>query len=178
MPSALVVYESMFGDTEVVAHAIAEGLATSVPVDVVPVSEAPRSLGAEVGLLVVGAPTHAFGMSMRGTRESAVERGAHPAGGTDRGVREWIAGLRPEDAAAATATFDTRFRKRWIPGSAARRMRGALRRAGLALVADPQSFYVADTAGPLLDGERDRARAWGTELAASMTTPEEHRSDT
>jgi hypothetical protein len=35
-------------------------------------------------------------------------------------------------------------------------------------VSKAESFYVDDVDGPLLDGEVDRARAWGRQLAASM----------
>jgi hypothetical protein len=37
------------------------------------------------------------------------------------------------------------------------------------------SFYVTDTSGPLVDGERERARSWGELLGSTMATEEEHR---
>jgi hypothetical protein len=65
------------------------------------------------------------------------------------------------------ATFDTRVGKvRHLPGSAAKSAAKALRKIGYTAVVPPESFWVADVAGPLLDGELDRARAWGEELAA------------
>jgi hypothetical protein len=33
------------------------------------------------------------------------------------------------------------------------------------------SFFVEDTTGPLLDGELDRAEAWGRSLAATCSAP-------
>jgi hypothetical protein len=62
---ALVVYESMFGDTEQVAHAIAEGVGTRAVVRVVAIGDAPTPVPDTVDLVVVGGPTHAFGMSRR-----------------------------------------------------------------------------------------------------------------
>lgn len=59
---ALVVYESMFGNTEEVARAIGEGIAASMHADVVEVGAAPDTVPADVILLVVGGPTHAFSM--------------------------------------------------------------------------------------------------------------------
>jgi len=53
---ALVVFESMFGNTQAVAGAIAHGLASRMTVDVVEVGSAPESVGDAVDLLVVGAP--------------------------------------------------------------------------------------------------------------------------
>ena len=58
---ALVVFESMFGDTETIARAVADGLSDAIRVDIVDVATAPR-VDADVDLLVVGGPTHAFGM--------------------------------------------------------------------------------------------------------------------
>jgi hypothetical protein len=37
-----------------------------------------------------------------------------------------------------------------------------------AVVADPQSFLVEDSEGPLVDGELERAREWGAALAATL----------
>ncbi|HEY8721330.1 flavodoxin domain-containing protein [Pengzhenrongella sp.] len=51
---ALVVYESMFGNTRDIAQAVADGMSAEVEVEVVEVGAAPEHLDAEVGLLVVG----------------------------------------------------------------------------------------------------------------------------
>ena len=75
---ALVVYESMFGNTQAIADAVADGLAARVRVDAVEVGAAPTVVGDDVVLLVVGGPTHAFGMSRQATRQDAgrqAERG-------------------------------------------------------------------------------------------------------
>ena len=39
---------------------------------------------------------------------------------------------------------------------------------GMTSVAKAESFYVRDIDGPLLDGEVDRARSWGRQLAVSI----------
>ena len=70
MVSALVVYESVFGDARAIAHAIAEGLSDAMPVDVRDATEAPAGIGPDVGLLVVGGPNHAFGMPRPSTRQA------------------------------------------------------------------------------------------------------------
>jgi flavodoxin len=61
---ALVVYESMFGNTEQIARAVADGIGESVDVQLVEVSHAPGEPDADLALIVAGGPTHAF--SMRG----------------------------------------------------------------------------------------------------------------
>ncbi len=164
---ALVVVESMFGNTLEVGRAVADGLSTLLDVDLVPVTEAPSQVDREVRLLVVGGPTHAFGLSRESTREDAVRQGGHPSGGPGTGLREWLAALPPPPSGVASAAFDTRVKKRGVPGSAAR---GAEKRlAKLGYTQGPTvSFWVDGVSGPLLDGELDRARAWGEELATQV----------
>jgi hypothetical protein len=166
---ALVVVESIFGNSRAVAGAIATGLAPAMTVDVVDVGMAPSQLPADLDLLVVGGPTHAHGMSRRGTRVSATTK-AHGAGGpVDVGIREWLAGLQARPALAAAA-FDTRFGKpRWLVGSAARGAARRLRKLGFRLVAPPQSFFVVGSEGPLVPEALAAAAAWGKEIAAGTS---------
>ena len=111
---ALVVVESMFGNTRAIAEAIADDLAPHFDhVDVLDVADAPSTIEG-VSLLVVGAPTHAFGMSRPSTRDGAQKQGAPPPAG--RGVREWLAALQPAKDGLHTAVFDTRLRKSVHPG--------------------------------------------------------------
>jgi hypothetical protein len=158
---ALVIYESMFGNTEAIARAIADGLAVHLDtVDVIDVTSAPTELNG-VDLVVVGGPTHALTMSRAQTRASARDQGA--AGPGDVGVREWLARLSRPDHTVRAACFDTRVRMPVLVGSAARAMRRRLRRLGLEVVAT-ERFTVTGTPGPLAHGELDRARAWGAGL--------------
>ena len=55
---AVVVYESMFGNTHAIADAIGKGLEPVDNVVVVPVAEAGRERLGDADLLVVGGPTH------------------------------------------------------------------------------------------------------------------------
>jgi hypothetical protein len=161
---ALIVVESSFGNTMAVASAVADGLGQYMTVDVRDVAEAPASVEEPVDLVVVGGPTHAFGMSRPKTRLDAARQAGHPAGGARTGVREWLESA-PTGIGRAAA-FDTRIRNGWVPGSAARGIAKRLRRLGAVLVAAPESFRVVGTPGPLADGELDRARRWGGQLAA------------
>lgn len=164
MSTTLVVYESMWGNTRAVAEAVASALGDGVTL--VEVTEAPDHLPADVDLLVVGGPTHAFSMSRASTRHDAVAKGAtnHRVG---RGIREWLGEVtapRPVDV----ATFDTRVGG-WVghlPGSAARAAAREARRHHLGRSVAEESFFVEDMPGPLAEGELDRARAWGEELAS------------
>lgn len=167
---AVVVYESMFGNTKLIADAIAEGLASRVEVERTQVGDAATTIGDDVALLVVGGPTHAFGMSRSATRQSAAEQGARGGGSAEVGIREWLAALERGSTDVAVATFDTRVDKPHVPGSAARSAQKRLRRLGFRIHAPALSFYVADTDGPLIDGELERARRWGNRLAAELAT--------
>ncbi len=75
---ALIVYESMFGNTHVIADHIATGLRPGYEVTVVPVGDATAELVAAADLLIVGGPTHAHRMSTPGTRHSAVDMAHKP----------------------------------------------------------------------------------------------------
>ena len=166
---ALVVYESMFGNSERVARAVADGLAEYADVAVHDVTLLPPDeVAADLDLLVAGGPTHAFTMSRTNTREDAIRQGA--AQGLARsGLREWIGGLPSDVRALPCATFDTRVsRSRRLPGSAARSAARALRRRNARLVLAPQSFYEDDVPGPLGTEEVERARSWGRSLASAL----------
>lgn len=167
--NALIVYESLFGNTEEIARAIADGVSRHVPVDVFEVTEVPEGKETGAQLLVFGGPTHAFSMSRESTREDAVRQGAtHTETGV--GIREWLTGLHPSAQSAPIATFDTKVGKmRHLPGSAAKKAEKLAHRHGFKSLVSPESFFVDDVDGPLLDGELERATAWGDSLGAKTT---------
>lgn len=154
--AALVVFESFFGNTEMVARAIAEALgaphaARARRVDALE----PGDLDG-VDLLVVGSATRAF----------------RPSPGT----QAWLSKLAPGRLEGIrVAAFDTRmdvtkvgnpflsFLARLF-GYAAEPIAKALARAGGVPVGAPAGFVVEAKEGPLRDGETDRARAWATRL--------------
>ncbi len=165
----VVVYESLFGNTMKIAEAVAEGLAGAGPVTTVEIGELDLEVLEGVDLLVVGGPTHAHGMSRSMTREAARKTAPNePHLSRGGGLRDGLARFPRVDGVDAAA-FDTRFdRSIAFVGSAARGFARILRGRGYRLVAVPESFFVADTEGPLLDGELDRARAWGAGLLGGI----------
>jgi hypothetical protein len=171
---AIVVYESMYGNTHAVADAIGVGLAEALEVEVVSVHDATNAVLDGAVLLVVGGPTHAHSMSRTATRASAVEDAAKaekhleldPDAYGD-GLREWFASI--DRIGGKAAAFDTRVD---IPpalsGRASKAIAKHLRQEGCTLVADPESFLVTrDT--HLEPQEAERAVAWGAQLAAAVT---------
>ncbi len=172
---ALVVFESMFGNTEVIARAIAEGLGRTADgaVEVVEVGAAPAAIPAGVDLLVVGGPTHAHGMTKPETRTDSLKRAGDRLVSRGSGIREWLETVQGGSSAVAAAAFDTRIKGPGILwGSAAKGADKQLRSLGLRVVAGPESFLVEGPTGPLfdrlVDGETDRARRWGEKLAAGL----------
>jgi flavodoxin len=165
----LVMYESMFGNSERVARAVGEGLGEMAETFVRDVTAShPGDVPVGIDLLVVGGPTHAFSMSRPGTREDAIRQGAEQ-GLASRGLREWLGGLDQDLHGLPAASFDTRVsRVRRLPGSAARSAARVLRRHGARMLVLPESFYVDDVAGPLGPDEVDRARSWGRSLARAV----------
>ncbi|GAB7045084.1 flavodoxin family protein [Catenuloplanes indicus] len=159
---ALVVYESMFGNTELIARAVAEGMSELLEAEPRNVATQPRADGQGYCALVVGGPTHAFGLSRAATRRSAAEQGA--TGPAETGVREWLAQYTSL-AGTPAAAFDTRIGTPWPTGSAARSAQKRLRRLGCRILLPAEDFVVTGSTGPLRDGEPERARRWGRTLA-------------
>ena len=165
---ALVVYESMFGNTQQVAEAVAAELrAAGADVDLTEVGRAPSDLTG-VDLLIVGGPTHAFGMSRASTRADAVKQNDGAAVVSPGiGIREWLDLLPAPEGTVRCAAFDTRVRPPRVPGSAARAADRRLRHLGLLVVAPAMSFWAGGTKGPLRDGELERVREWASGLVSS-----------
>jgi flavodoxin len=145
---ALVVYESVHGNTQIIAASIADGLRSTHEVTLVPVAEATPGLVTDADLVVVGGPTHMHGMW--------------------HGIRDWLEAVTGGHGITAAA-FDTRFNV--IPaltGPASHGIARLLRRHGFRLLANPESFLIGQ-GNTLLDGEASRARQWGAALGTTAS---------
>ena len=159
MERALVIFESMFGNTRTIAEAVAEGLSSRFVTDLTEVSLAPTRI------VVVGGPTHACGLTRPRTRQDAATQADEPLVSPAEGVREWLEAAERPRSGVGAAAFDTRIDKPRVPGSAARGAEKRLRRLGFRVVAAAESFYVTGTKGPLVPGEVERARRWAEHVA-------------
>ena len=171
---ALVVYESMYGNTREVAEGVAEGLrAAAVETELMPARDAQQEHVSEVDLVVIGGPTHVHSMTRPKTRHAAVQQAdAHQLTVEDdaevTGVREWLEGL-PAMSGTSAAAFDTRVDiARVLSGQASRAIAKSLRSHGFHLILPPESFLV-DSKTVLVAGERERALEWGKQLATTLT---------
>jgi len=168
---ALVVYESMYGNTAQVGEAIAGSLrAHGLAVDAGSISRIDAEATAGVHLLVVGGPTHAHGMSWTNTRKTAIEdaKNTFPDPTTEPGLRGWMNDL-PAGAGRQAAAFDTRFDKPVaITGSAAKGIARKLAHHGFVLEVEPESFFVTGE-NRLEEGQIERATDWAARLAERAT---------
>ncbi len=171
---ALVVYESMYGNTRQVAETIARGLGGSALAVSVADVTAEDVAGCE--LLIVGGPTHVHGMSRISTRHSAAAVAEAKGQITiephaDAGVRGWMAQLRPALPGQKATAFDTRAQgPALLTGRASKSILAQLRKAGFDLISEPESFTVT-SAPELSPGEIERARLWGEFLATQTSLP-------
>lgn len=171
---AIVVYESMYGNTHAIADAIAEGLGGHASVRVLSVHDVEAEDVASADLVVVGGPTHVHGMTRASTRKAALAAAAEPGAAlhidTDAegpGLREWFDDLAVSiDRAAA---FDTRMHgPAMVTGRASKGIAARLRAHGATLVAAPVSFIVTKE-NELLPDEAAHAEAWGESVARAMS---------
>ena len=144
--NALVLHDSQYGDTEPIAQAIANALGKFGEARALRLDPAQPLELQGVDLFILGCPTRVWRPTP--AIQSFFEEVSSEA----------LRGL-------AGACFDTRFRlPRFMTGSAAKVMAGKLRAKGVSLLAEPESFFVKGTEGPLRDGELERASTWAHQI--------------
>lgn len=159
---ALVVYDSVFGNTGQIARAIAQALGSPQEVGALLVNEARPEQVQGLDLLVVGSPT----------------RGFRPTPAT----KNFLKGI-PKNSlkGVRVAGFDTRFTMEEIKSSvfflpalvrvfgyAAKPIANELQKKGGKLALPPEGFYVQGTEGPLIDGELERAASWARQISKEV----------
>lgn len=153
---AVVIYDSVFGNTEKIAQAIANALGSQIAVEIIQANEAAPEQLTELDILIVGSPT----------------RGFRPTEAVTAILKRISSKVIEEVKVAA---FDTRFKAdeldsaglRFVVktgGYAATRIAAHLKKAGGKLIVPPEGFYVEDTEGPLKQGELERAAEWAKSI--------------
>lgn len=163
MNKVLVIYDSVFGNTEKVAKVIAETLdaqawcVRSYDIDLYELSK--------LDLLIIGSPVH---------------------GGRPTIAIEQILQLLEKDSLknVKVAAFDTRFATEdheiglqivmTVIRFAAQRIAKALTAKGGTLIEKPIGFIVEEKEGPLKEGELERARTWAQQIKTALTTISSH----
>jgi len=147
---ALIVYDSVYGNTEKIAKAIAGAITPSNEVKVLRAGEANPSESESIDLLIVGSPTQG------GRPTPAIQEFL------DKVSESAIKGIN-------IAASDTRLSTRWVRvfGYAAGRIADNLKGKGGNLVASPKGFFVKGRQGPLKEGEVERAATWAKGIVGS-----------
>ena len=146
----LVVYDSAYGNTELIAKAI--GGAIGGESRVVRASEVNPDEIRTTDLLIIGSPTH----------------GGRPT----PAIQDFI-DKAPGDAVncVKVAAFDTRFSSRMVRvfGYAAERIAISIEAKGGKLVSPPEAFFVKGKKGPLREGELERAATWAKMISTNLS---------
>jgi len=162
---AVVVYQSLWGNTAAIARAIAEGIGGDTRV--LSTAEATGEAIADADLIVAGSPLMGFTLPSDKMVESVRDNPGNPPEPPDLShpsMRTWLDSL--PKGKGHSAAFETRIW--WSPGSAAKKISRGLEAAGYAPIAKHARFVVAGRCGPLREGEIEKARQWGAELAGAV----------
>jgi len=147
----LLIYDSLYGNTEKIARAIAGGLAAPQDVRLLKAAEASPADATGIDILIVGSPT-------QGSKTTAA-------------VQEFLNRL-PKDSlkGVKTAAFDTRMTNRLVRmfGYAAPKIARSLEGSGGTQLVEPTGFFVTGGKGPLKEGELEKASEWGRRIAAAV----------
>jgi len=150
MKNAIVIYDSVYGHTEKVARALAQGLEKSGTVKAIlfRANEADVGRPGEYDVLLVGAPTHAWYAS--------------------EPIRKLL-GKIGESALKGTKAFafDTKMRSR-LAGSGAKHIEERLSKLGAEIVKDRTSAIVMGREGPLEEGTESKFAGIGLEIAKTI----------
>jgi flavorubredoxin len=150
LSKALVIYDSVYSNTEKIARALTKGLEDGgVGVDCARVDAKFDELSG-YDLLVVGGPVHSWSASK--PMKEFLERLKN------------VEGLRGKKAFA----FDTKIGRSRLVGSAGGKIEGKLKGLGLTIVKPHASAVVKDREGPLEEGAEETFKQIGTDLAKTM----------
>lgn len=143
-----VIFDSKYGCTKVIAEAIAEGIKVGGLEDVraIDVNSFYYRHISDFDVMVVGSPTH---------YDDATRR-----------TKYLIGHASPNEGVRYGAAFGTRLLREGK--GAAMVLDGIMRDVGITVVHDPMDFRVDMKKGPLLEGEIDRAKDYGRQVAERL----------
>lgn len=154
-----IIYDSAYGNTEKVAQAIGESLASQAEVSVLRVSDAKPDEFQNIDFLLVGSPTQSFRPlpSIKKFLDSIPKQAL-------QGIR-----VAAYDTRADLVEVNSRILSVMVSifGYAAKPIADGLVKKGGKLMAAPEGFFVQGKEGPLKDGELERAAAWAQKVMSS-----------
>ena len=156
----VILYESFFGNTKIIAEAIGKAFPAGEEIWVLSISEVEWQQVSDADFLIAGSAT----------------RGFRPCEKTKHFLKnipsKGLSGIK-------VAAFDTRMALSEIEskslrfivktgGYAAKHIAASLKKKGGDLIAPPEGFLVTGEEGPLLKGEEERASNWAKNLLLGM----------
>ncbi len=145
----LIVYDSLYGNTQMIAEAVAKGITGEVKV--VKVTDAKAADSNDIDLLIIGSPT----------------QGGRYTKTMDPFLSEISGSI---NKSAKIAVFDTRMPAKWVKifGYAAGKLTDYFKKEGFDALVSPEPFMVEGAKGPLKEGEAERATEWGKSIDSKM----------
>ena len=146
----LIVFDSMYGNTEIIARVVAEAITGDVKV--LKAGDAKPSDIGDIDLLIIGSPTQG------GRHTKPVEALLSEISGTIK-------------KSVKIAVFDTRMPAKWVKifGFAAGKLADFFKKEGFEPVFPPEPFMVESAKGPLKAGEQERAKEWGKNIYRAIS---------
>lgn len=141
---SLVIYDSTFGNTKIIAETISQNLGNDSLV--LSISEINEINYQDFDLIIVGSPIIGWRPTIK--------------------MQEFLSKLQPNSLKGISATsFDTRV-KLFIHGDAANKIATKLTHLGASIITKPHPFYVKvkDQETHLLDGEIEKAKQWSKQI--------------
>lgn len=145
---AIVIFDSHFGNTKMIADTIAKKLGNHVPH--ISIKDIKASDINEYDLLIIGSPVI----------------GWKPTGKIDR----FLVSLNSDKLKSMSVTaFDTRI-KTFLSGNVSHKISKTLQKYGANIIVPPIGFYVKEKQGVLHDGELEKAETWATTIKSKLQT--------
>jgi len=151
MAKAIIIYESKYGNTKLVAETIAEGMRQVPGIETV-VSElkqvAPKTL-AEFDAILIGSPNH--------------------MGSATMGIRRFIDKLgKLKLEGKYVVAFDTYMGNQYEKAMKKMEQQLGKKAPGLKLISPGLSIMVQDMKGPISEGELPKCKDFGTKIATQL----------
>ena len=156
----LIIYDSVFGNTEQVAQVMGSALGSQAEVNILRVGDVKPEHLTGLDVLIVGSPTRAFSP----TPETKKLLGSIPQHGL-KGIK-----VAAFDTRIALSDVDSRILPVFVKvfGYAAKPIADRLTKKGGDLIISPEGFFVKGSEGPLKDGELERATDWAKQIIATQ----------
>ncbi len=152
MAKVLIVYDSVYGNTEKLARFLASGLENGgVHVEVVKVDSVEPGKISSYDLLCIGTPVHAWGPS--------------------KSTKEFLERLKSAEGLTGKKAFafDTKMKSR-LAGTAGGKVEGKLKDLGMTIARPSESVIVLGREGPLEESAEGKFKQIGTELAKILVS--------